>query len=70
MAIDETVQVRVRVWFGQHLIANYVANLTAANGYAAATQDRFAGLTVTVDHNLDGTERPMPAERLWSVLPP
>ena len=70
MACDDPGKVRVRVWLRQYLVAEYSASPTAANGYSAAMRDRFSGLTVTVDDNLDGTERPMPAERLWGVLPP
>lgn len=70
MASDERGKVRVRIWFGQHLVAEYAASPTAANGYSAAMRERFSGLTVTVDDDLDGAERQMPAERLWRILPP
>ena len=63
-------RVRVRVWFGEHQIAAYSAAPAAADAYAAATRDRFGGLTVTVDNDLTGTEQPMPCELLWGILPP
>jgi hypothetical protein len=38
---------RVRVWFGEHPIATYVAEPALASRYEAAMQRRFAGLRVT-----------------------
>ena len=70
MISDDTRMVRVRVWFGNHVVGNYAASTAAANGYSNAILDRFAGLTITVDDDLDGTEGRMPAERLWAILPP
>ena len=63
-------RVRVTVWFGEHQIAAYSAAPAAAENYVSAMRDRFSGLTVAVDDNLTGTERPMPCELLWGVLPP
>jgi hypothetical protein len=40
---------RVRVWFGEHVIADYNAEPALAERYAAAMQRRFAGLRVTND---------------------
>lgn len=58
---------RVTVWFGGHAIAEYRAGADAAAKYATAVGRRFAGLRITVDTELTGTERPMPCERLWEV---
>lgn len=40
---------RVRVWFGQHVIAQYVAEAPLAARYEQAMRRRFAGLRVTND---------------------
>jgi hypothetical protein len=40
---------RVRVWFGDHVIADYRAEPALAERYAAAMSRRFAGLRVTND---------------------
>ena len=42
-------QVRVRVWFGEHAIADYQAIPELAESYAAAMSRRFSGLRVTCD---------------------
>jgi len=40
---------RVRVWFGEHVIAQYVADAPLAARYEQAMRRRFAGLRVTND---------------------
>lgn len=40
---------RVRVWFGQHVIAELIAVPAAAERYAAAMDRRFGGLRITND---------------------
>jgi hypothetical protein len=40
---------RVRVWFGEHVIAQYVADAPLAERYEHAMRRRFAGLRVTND---------------------
>jgi hypothetical protein len=40
---------RVRVWFGKHVIAQYVADPPRAAHYEQAMRRRFAGLQVTND---------------------
>ncbi|GAA3084070.1 hypothetical protein JOF29_004408 [Kribbella aluminosa] len=39
----------VRVWFGEHVIAQYSAEEALADRYAAAMRRRFACLKVTTD---------------------
>lgn len=39
---------RVRVWFGDHVIADYLVGPDLADRYAAASATRF-GLPVTID---------------------
>lgn len=67
---------RVRVWFGAHVVTEYVAAPERAAQYAEAVGRRFAGLRVTVDdvpaaHVAGGGPSPaaLPAERLWELTP-
>jgi hypothetical protein len=63
---------RVRVWFGDHVVADYRAEAELAERYAAAMSRRFAGLRVTSEPVPDqdpGPDRKLPGERLWEVAP-
>jgi hypothetical protein len=63
---------RVRVWFGDHVIADYRAAPELAERYVAAMKDRFAGLRITDDPAPDPDDapaRPLPGERLWLLAP-
>jgi hypothetical protein len=63
---------RVRVWFGDHVVADYRAEAELADRYAEAMSRRFAGLRVTSDPIPDhdpGPQRRLPGERLWEVAP-
>jgi len=62
---------RVRVWFGTHVVADYVADPQSAERYAEAMRQRFAGLRVTCDRAVSSTvmARPLPSERLWELVP-
>jgi hypothetical protein len=40
---------RVRVWFGEHLIADYISDPHSAAAYEAAMHRRFVSLRVTND---------------------
>ena len=44
---DDTRRRRVRVWFGQHVIAELVAAPSSASRYAEAMDRRFGGLRIT-----------------------
>lgn len=46
-AWGKPVNRRVRVWFGEHAIADYRGAEAPANHYAEAMERRFAGLRVT-----------------------
>jgi hypothetical protein len=46
-ALADGAEIRVRVWFGQHVIADYRACRELAEPYALAMSRRFAGLRVT-----------------------
>lgn len=63
----------VRVWFGDHVIANYRADAELAARYAEAMSRRFTGLRITTDPLPDGSApaptRALPGERLWDVTP-
>ncbi|WP_344112891.1 hypothetical protein [Kribbella alba] len=63
---------RVRVWFGDHVVADYRAEAELADRYAAAMSRRFAGLRVTSEPIADSDPTPgrsLPGERLWEVTP-
>lgn len=62
---------RVRVWFGQHPIADYIAEPELAERYAEAMGRRFAGLKVTTDvvPVTAPPSQPLPSERLWDITP-
>jgi hypothetical protein len=62
---------RVRVWFGEHVIADYQAEPDLAERYAHAMSRRFAGLRVTNDPVPPaGEPKPqLPGERLWEIPP-
>jgi hypothetical protein len=40
---------RVRLWFGQHLIADYIGEAASADRHEAAMRRRFPGLEITND---------------------
>jgi hypothetical protein len=60
---------RVRVWFGRHVIATYVADPGEAERYARAMARRFAGLRVTIDDETSRFE-PLLPDRVWWDRPP
>jgi hypothetical protein len=63
---------RVRVWFGNHVIADYRAEADLAERYVAAMSRRFTGLRITNDPVPEpdtAVPRPLPGERLWEVAP-
>lgn len=59
----------MRVWFGAHVIASYVAEDEVAERYAVAMQRRFAGLKVTIEPVRPWTGSALPSVLLWSVPP-
>lgn len=63
-------QRRVQVWHGEHLLAEYAASEPLAGQYVEVMRRHFLGLTLTVDDNVAGVERPLPAARLWEVVAP
>jgi hypothetical protein len=67
--IEGSDRVRVRVWFGPHLIYTYSADPVAAQRYAAAMRRSFSGLQVSVDEADTAGLRPLPGEILWTIAP-
>jgi len=70
------IRQRVRVWFGNHVIADYIADPALAARYAQTMRKRFAGLKVTSDPVpiaaptvVPDNDRPLPSERLWELTP-
>lgn len=63
----------VKVWFGSHVIAQYIAEPALAERYAEAMDRRFAGLAITNELVPVGVipERalPLPSQRLWGTTP-
>lgn len=62
---------RVRVWFGEHVVADYNAEPEMANRYAAAMSRRFASLRVTNDPMpaVDRLQDPQSGGLLWGNDP-
>ena len=65
----DTGQQWIRVWFGEHVLADYTAEPEIAAEYAAAMSRRFMGLRVTSDPLPDSEPhaQPLPGERMWEL---
>ncbi|WBQ03408.1 hypothetical protein [Kribbella sp. CA-293567] len=62
------VRVVVRVCFGEHVIATYVADPALATRYAQAMERRFHGLQITTRQLLISTPHPeLPPDLLWPL---
>lgn len=59
----------MRVWFGHHVVCEYAATSDRAERYAEAMSRRFVGLKVTIERDHDGRPPPLPAERMWELVP-
>ena len=61
----------VRIWLGDHLIAEYVAEPDRASRYQSVMAPKFTGLRITVDPAPSGPAEPsaaeLPAEQLWPL---
>lgn len=70
-AVQTSERRRVRVWFGEHVIADYCAEPALAERYAEAMSRRFAGLRVTNEPlpPVDRVPDPLPGERMWDIAP-
>jgi hypothetical protein len=72
MGSDRDERRRVRVWFGNHVIADYRADAGLAERYVDAMARRFLGLRITNEPVPDpdpAPNRPLPGERLWDLTP-
>jgi hypothetical protein len=69
---------RVRVWLGEHLIAEYVAEPARAARYRQVMTPRFSGLLITIEplsadpvreggEGLESSAARLPDEQLWSL---
>lgn len=70
----ETAERRhVKLWFGTHVIGEYVGEPEAATRYAEAMDKRFAGLEITNELVPPGESPvralPLPSKRLWGNTP-
>lgn len=63
----------VKLWFGSHVIGEYVGDIEAATRYAEAMDKRFAGLHITNEPVPPGEDPvralPLPSRRLWGNTP-
>jgi hypothetical protein len=59
----------VRVWFGHHVVCEYADTSDLAERYAEAMSRRFLGVKVTIESNFDQRPPPLPAERMWELVP-
>jgi hypothetical protein len=58
----------VRIWLGDHLIAEYVAEPDRASRYQRMMTPKFAGLRITVDNAASGKASELPSsEQLWPL---
>ncbi|HLR83376.1 MAG TPA: hypothetical protein VK059_00420 [Nocardioidaceae bacterium] len=65
----DTGQQWIRVWFGEHVLADYAAEPAVADRYAEAMRKRFMGLQVTSDPLPEGHEakEPLPTRQMWEL---
>ncbi|MDN5854990.1 MAG: hypothetical protein L0K86_19490 [Actinomycetia bacterium] len=68
-AQTDTGQQWIRVWFGEHVLADYAAEPAVADRYAEAMRQRFMGLRVTSDPLPDdqATKEPLPTKQMWEL---
>jgi hypothetical protein len=63
----------VKLWFGKHVIGEFVGDTEHAEQYAKAMDRKFGGLRITVDPVAPGETPvralPLPAKRLWDNTP-
>lgn len=59
----------VRVWFGHHVVCEYADTSDLAERYADAMGRRFRGLKVTIERDHGRQLPPLPAQRMWELVP-
>ena len=57
----------VRIWLGDHLIAEYAAEPDRASRYQRVMTPKFTGLRITVDNAANGKAAELPSEQLWPL---
>jgi hypothetical protein len=58
----------VRIWLGDHLIAEYVAEPDKASRYQRVMTPKFTGLRITVDSAAaPNAASELPSEQLWPL---
>jgi hypothetical protein len=57
----------VRIWLGDHLIAEYVAEPDRASRYQRVMTPKFTGLRITVDSAATTGASELPSEQLWPL---
>ncbi|NEA31414.1 MULTISPECIES: hypothetical protein [Actinomycetes] len=57
----------VRIWLGDHLIAEYVAEPDRASRYQRVMTPKFTGLRITVDGAATTGASELPSEQLWPL---
>ncbi len=57
----------VRIWLGDHLIAEYIAEPDRASRYQRVMTPKFTGLRITVDNAATGVASELPSEQLWPL---
>jgi hypothetical protein len=57
----------VRIWLGDHLIAEYVAEPDRASRYQRVMTPKFTGLRITVDSAATAGASELPNEQLWPL---
>jgi hypothetical protein len=71
--LERVEQRHVKLWFGRHVIGEFVGDVEHAEQYAKAMDRKFGGLEITVDPILAGETPvralPLPAKRLWDNTP-
>lgn len=71
--IERVEQRHVQLWFGEHVIGEFVGDAEHAESYAKAMDRKFGGLEITTKVVPAGEtpERalPLPSRRLWGNTP-
>ncbi|HZI74374.1 hypothetical protein OG474_28255 [Kribbella sp. NBC_01505] len=68
MNTDRGGRKMVRIWLGDHLIAEYLAEPDRASRYQRVMTPKFTGLRITVDNAATGKASELPSsEQLWPL---
>lgn len=71
--LERVEQRHVKLWFGKHVIGEFVGDVEHAEQYAKAMDRKFGGLEITVAPVPPGETPvralPLPSKRLWDNTP-